>query len=62
VPDLKVAGPAGSTAEKAVTFYGGRRSYFEGVVENTYDNTLSASREGEVNRYFRENIFAKLDP
>jgi len=61
VPDLKVAGPAGSTAEKAVIFYGGRRSYFDGVVENTYDNTLSARRESEVNRYFRENIFSKLD-
>ncbi len=61
VPELRVEGPPGSTAELAVTFYGGRRSYFEGVVENTYDNSLSQSREGEVNKYFRDNIFAKLD-
>jgi len=61
VPELRVEGPPGSTAELAVTFYGGRRSYFEGTVENTYDNSLSQSRESEVNKYFRDNIFAKLD-
>ncbi len=61
VPEMRVEGPPGSTAELAVTFYGGRRSYFEGTVENTYDNSLSQSRESEVNKYFRENIFAKLD-
>ncbi|NLM64984.1 MAG: extracellular solute-binding protein [Firmicutes bacterium] len=60
-PDMRMEGPPGSTAELAVEFYGGRRSYFEGTVENTYDNALAASRNSEVNEYFRTNIFAKLD-
>jgi len=58
---MRMEGPPGSTAELAVEFYGGRRSYFEGTVENTYDNALAASRNSEVNEYFRTNIFAKLD-
>ena len=61
VPSMRVEGPPGSTAELAVTFYGGRRSYFEGTVENTYNNELSMGREREVNKYFRENIFAKIN-
>jgi ABC-type Fe3+ transport system substrate-binding protein len=61
MPEYEVSGPPGSTAEKAVEFYGGRRTYFEGTVENTYDNALSASRESEVNKYFRDNIFAKIN-
>ncbi|GAB1433042.1 extracellular solute-binding protein [Spirochaetota bacterium] len=60
VPTMRVEGAPGSTAELAVQFYGGRRSYFEGTVENTYDNALSAGRESEVNKYFRDNIFSKL--
>jgi len=61
MPDLKVEGPAGSTAELAVQFYGGRRSYFEGKVENTYDNILADGRYDAVNKYFRDNIFAKIE-
>lgn len=61
MPDMKVEGPAGSTAELAVQFYGGRRSYFEGKVENTYDNVLADSRYADVNKYFRDNIFAKIE-
>lgn len=61
MPEMKVEGPKGSTAELAVQFYGGRRSYFEGKVENSYDNVLADSRYDAVNKYFRENIFAKID-
>ncbi len=61
MPAMKVEGPKGSTAELAVQFYGGRRSYFEGTVANTYDNVLADGRYDAVNKYFRDNIFAKID-
>ncbi len=36
-PQYKVQGPPGSTAELAVQFTGGVRSYFDGEVANVYD-------------------------
>jgi len=61
MPEMKVSGAPGSTAELAVQFYGGRRSYFEGKVENSYDNVLAEGRYADVNKYFRDNIFAKIE-
>src|SRR5499433_3848142 len=43
-PKFKVQGPPGSTAELAVEFTGGVRSYFDREVSNVYDETVAAKR------------------
>ena len=43
-PKYKVQGPPGSTAELAVEFTGGVRSYFDREVSNVYDEAAAAKR------------------
>ncbi|PYM72282.1 MAG: hypothetical protein DME10_13150, partial [Candidatus Rokuibacteriota bacterium] len=43
-PKFKVQGAPGSTAELAVEFTGGVRSYFDRDVSNVYDETVAAKR------------------
>ena len=55
-PKYKVQGAPGSTAEKAVQFTGGLRSYFDVEVTNIYDDGLAQSRYQQVNEQFRKEI------
>src|SRR3989449_10931419 len=43
-PKYKVQGPPGSTAEMAVEFTGGVRSYFDRELSNVYDEAIAAKR------------------
>jgi iron(III) transport system substrate-binding protein len=60
-PKFKVQGPPGSTAEIAVEFTGGVRSYFEGEVANVYDETVAKNRSDAVKTKYRSDIEAKWD-
>jgi ABC-type Fe3+ transport system substrate-binding protein len=60
-PKYKVQGAAGSTAETAVEFTGGVRSYFDGDVANVYDETVAARRSEALKTRFRSDIEAKWD-
>ncbi len=55
-PKFQVQGAPGSTAELAVEFTGGLRSYFDIEVTNIYDDDIAqnALRAGE--RTFRKEI------
>ncbi|MGZ8198359.1 MAG: extracellular solute-binding protein [Burkholderiales bacterium] len=55
-PKYKVQGPPGSTAEKAVEFTGGLRSYFDVEVTNIYDDDKAQARYEQVNEQFRKDI------
>jgi iron(III) transport system substrate-binding protein len=57
-PKYKVQGPPGSTAEKAVEFTGGVRSYFEGDVSNVYDEAVATKRSEALKQRFRSDIEA----
>jgi iron(III) transport system substrate-binding protein len=57
-PRYKVQGPPGSTAELAVQFTGGVRSYFEGEVSNVYDEAVAARRSEALKTKFRSDIEA----
>src|SRR5881409_379938 len=57
-PRYKVQGPPGSTAELAVQFTGGIRSYFDGDVANVYDETVAAKRSEALKTRFRSDIEA----
>lgn len=57
-PRYKVQGPPGSTAEMAVEFTGGVRSYFEGEVSNVYDEAVAAKRSEALKTRFRSDIEA----
>jgi len=57
-PKYKVQGPPGSTAELAVEFTGGVRSYFDREVTNIYDDDKAQSRYEQVNSQFRKEIEA----
>ena len=57
-PKYKVQGPAGSTAEMAVEFTGGVRSYFERDVSNVYDETVAQKRSDALKQKFRTDIEA----
>jgi ABC-type Fe3+ transport system substrate-binding protein len=57
-PRYKVQGAPGSTAEMAVEFTGGVRSYFEGEVSNVYDETVAARRSAAVKTRYRSDIEA----
>src|SRR5881409_2314080 len=57
-PKYKVQGPPGSTAELAVQFTGGIRSYFDGDVANVYDETVAAKRSEALKTRFRSDIEA----
>jgi ABC-type Fe3+ transport system substrate-binding protein len=60
-PKYKVQGAPGSSAEKAVQFTGGMRSFFDIPVGNVYDPEIAGKekRIQEVNSYFRKEIAEK---
>ncbi|MBI2555393.1 MAG: extracellular solute-binding protein [Candidatus Rokubacteria bacterium] len=60
-PKYRVQGPPGSTAELAVEFTGGVRSYFDAPVSNIYDDDIAQKRYKEVNEQYRKDIEAVLD-
>ena len=55
-PKYKVQGPPGSTAEMAVEFTGGVRSYFDREVTNIYDDDKAQKRYKEVNEQYRKDL------
>ncbi len=55
-PKYKVQGAPGSTAEMAVEFTGGLRSYFDVDVTNIYDDDVAQKRYEAVNSTFRKEI------
>src|SRR5947199_7781650 len=55
-PKYKVQGAPGSTAELAVQFTGGVRSYFDGEVANVYDEGAAARRSEALKTRFRSDI------
>jgi iron(III) transport system substrate-binding protein len=57
-PKYKVQGAAGSTAEMAVEFTGGIRSYFDREVSNVYDESVAAKRSEALKTRFRSDIEA----
>jgi ABC-type Fe3+ transport system substrate-binding protein len=57
-PKYKVQGAAGSTAEMAVEFTGGVRSYFDREVSNVYDESVAAKRSEALKTRFRSDIEA----
>jgi ABC-type Fe3+ transport system substrate-binding protein len=56
VPYYRIEGPPGSTAEIAVEFNGGVRSYYEVEVISVYDDALAQKRYEQVNATFRREI------
>jgi ABC-type Fe3+ transport system substrate-binding protein len=57
-PKYKVQGAPGSTAEMAVEFTGGVRSYFEREVSNVYDEGVAAKRSDGLKKKYRSDIEA----
>ncbi|OLE39562.1 MAG: hypothetical protein AUG00_01585 [Candidatus Rokubacteria bacterium 13_1_20CM_2_70_7] len=57
-PKYKVQGSPGSTAELAVQFTGGLRSYFDTEVSNVYDEGIAAKRSEALKIRFRSEIEA----
>ena len=55
-PKYRVQGPPGSTAELAVEFTGGLRSYFDVDVTNIYDDDVAQKRYEQVNSTYRKDI------
>jgi iron(III) transport system substrate-binding protein len=55
-PKYKVQGAAGSTAELAVQFTGGVRSYFDHEIANVYDEDVAARRSEGLKTKFRSDI------
>jgi 3-oxoacyl-ACP reductase-like protein len=60
-PKFKVQGAPGSTAELAVEFTGGVRSYFDREVANVYDETVAAKRSDALKTRFRNDIEVKWE-
>ena len=60
-PRYKVQGPPGSTAELAVEFTGGVRSYFDREVSNVYDENIAKKRSEALKVKFRSDIETKWD-
>jgi ABC-type Fe3+ transport system substrate-binding protein len=60
-PKYKVQGPPGSTAELAVEFTGGVRSYFDREVSNVYDEAVAKKRSEALKAKFRSDIEAKWE-
>ncbi len=56
VPKYRVQGAAGSTAELAVQFVGGVRSYFDREITNVYDDDLAQKRYEQIDSQFRMQI------
>src|SRR5881396_4326529 len=57
-PKYKVQGAPGSTAELAVEFTGGVRSYFDRELSNVYDEAIAAKRSEALKGKFRSDIEA----
>ena len=55
-PKYRVQGAPGSTAEMAVEFMGGLRSYFDQEAVNIYDDGVAQKRYEQVNSQFRKDI------
>jgi hypothetical protein len=55
-PKFRVQGAPGSTAEMAVEFTGGIRSYFDVDPTNIYDDGIAQQRYEAVNTQFRKEI------
>ncbi len=55
-PKYRVQGAPGSTAEMAVEFTGGIRSYFDIEVTNIYDDGIAQGRYEQVNSQFRKEV------
>ncbi len=60
-PKYKVQGAPGSTAELAVQFTGGVRSYFDQEVANVYDEGVAAKRSEALKTKYRSDIEARWD-
>jgi iron(III) transport system substrate-binding protein len=60
-PKYRVQGAAGSTAEMAVEFTGGIRSYFDIEVTNIYDDGIAQGRYEQVNSQFRKDVESVWD-
>lgn len=60
-PKYRVQGAPGSTAEMAVEFTGGIRSYFDQDVTNIYDDNTAQGRYEAVNTKYRTEIEAVAD-
>jgi ABC-type Fe3+ transport system substrate-binding protein len=60
-PKYKVQGAPGSTAELAVEFTGGVRSYFTGEVANVYDEVVAAKRSEALKIKYRSDIESKWE-
>ncbi|HET8579174.1 MAG TPA: extracellular solute-binding protein [Methylomirabilota bacterium] len=60
-PKYKVQGAPGSTAEMAVEFTGGVRSYFDRDVSNVYDEAVAKKRSEALKTKYRSDIEAKWD-
>ena len=58
VPQQRIQGAPGSTAELAVEFNGGLRSYYDAPVTSVYDDALAQQRYEAVNARFRREIEA----
>lgn len=56
IPKYRVQGAAGSTAELAVEFVGGVRTYFDREITNVYDDDLAQKRYEQVDSQFRMQI------
>ena len=56
VPKHRILGAPGSTAELAVAFNGGVRSYYEVDVVSVYDDALAQKRYEDINAAFRREI------
>ncbi len=56
VPKFRIEGPPGSTAEMAVGFNGGVRSYYDIDIVSVYDDAVAQKRYEEVNARFRREI------
>jgi iron(III) transport system substrate-binding protein len=61
VPQHRIEGPPGSTAELAVEFNGGLRSYYDIDVLSVYDDGLAQKRYEQVNAAFRREIETAID-
>jgi iron(III) transport system substrate-binding protein len=60
-PKYRVQGAPGSTAEMAVEFTGGMRSYFDREVTNIYDDNIAQGRYEAVNTQFRKDIESVIE-
>jgi iron(III) transport system substrate-binding protein len=60
-PRYRIEGSPGSTAEMAVAFNGGLRSYYDVDVISVYDDALAQSRYERVNATYRKEIESVVD-